>query len=73
MNGDGRVRRAIWVAAEVMPHEPDVRKWLKKSRAPASEIDDLIQQAYCKLAELESVDQIVRPDAYFFEIVRATK
>ncbi|MBU6297542.1 MAG: sigma-70 family RNA polymerase sigma factor [Alphaproteobacteria bacterium] len=70
MIGDRRARRASWVASKVMPHEPAVRRWLRKSRVAESEIDDIVQQAYCKLAELDSVEGILRPDAYFFEIVR---
>lgn len=70
MTIEARLRRADWVALRVMPHEGAVRKWLEKSRVSSSEIDDLIQQAYCRLAELDSVDGILRPDAYFFETVR---
>lgn len=70
MTADARLRRADWVALRVMPYEGAVRKWLGKSRVSDSESDDLIQQAYCRLAELDSVDGIVRPDAYFFETVR---
>ena len=70
MVGDGRARRAAWVAARVMPHEPAVRRWLQRSRVPENEIDDLVQQAYCRLAELDSVEGIRSPDAYFFEVVR---
>ena len=70
MIADGRARRASWVATHVMPHEPAVRRWLRRSRVADNEIDDLIQQAYCKLTEVDSVDGIRRPDAYFFETVR---
>ena len=58
------------MAARVMPHEPAVRKWLQRSKVAESEIDDLVQQAYCRLAELESVEGIRSPEAYFFEVVR---
>src|SRR5438105_1861056 len=53
-----------------MPHEGAVRAWLVRSRVPRDEIDDLIQEAYCKLVGLENSDQIPRPDAYFFQTVR---
>jgi len=54
----------------VMPHEPAVRRWLARSRIPADQIDDLIQDAYCRFAGLASVDAIAKPGAYFFQIVR---
>jgi RNA polymerase sigma-70 factor (ECF subfamily) len=66
-----RARRVAWVAKEVMPHEPAVRRWLARSRVPPDQIDDFIQEAYCKLSALPSVEHIQRPDAYFFQTVRS--
>jgi RNA polymerase sigma-70 factor (ECF subfamily) len=53
-----------------MPHEPGVRAWLQQSAVSGADIDDLIQEAYCKLAGLDSVEHIGRPDSYFFQLVR---
>ncbi|MET0338416.1 MAG: sigma-70 family RNA polymerase sigma factor [Caulobacter sp.] len=53
-----------------MPHEPKVRLWLKRALVSPDDIDDLIQEAYCRLSSLETVDHIDRPDGYFFQIVR---
>lgn len=66
-----RARRVAWVAKEVMPHEPAVRRWLARSRVPIDQIDDFIQEAYCKLSALASIEHIQRPDAYFFQTVRS--
>jgi RNA polymerase sigma factor (sigma-70 family) len=65
-------RRTIvnWVALEIMPHEKSVRAWLRRLHVDRDEIDDLIQEAYCNLAGLESVSHIVRPDRYFFLTVK---
>lgn len=65
-----RTRIAKWVAQYVMPHEERVRAWLYSSKASREEVDDLIQEAYCIVAGLRSVDHIERPDAYFFSIAR---
>lgn len=67
---DRRRRIVLWVGAQVMPHEGDVRLWLRRARIAESDIDDLIQEAYCRMAALDSVDHIDRPDGYFFQIVR---
>ena len=66
-----RARRIAWVAASIMPHEPAVRSWLARSRFPPDQIDDFVQEAYCKLSALASVEHIQRPDSYFFQIVRS--
>lgn len=63
-------RIVAWVAAHVMPHEPRVRAWLRRAALPSHDIDDLIQEAYCKLSALRAVDHIQHPAAYFLLIVR---
>lgn len=67
---EARRKIVLWVGAKVMPHEGDVRLWLRRSRVPQADADDLIQEAYCRMAALSSVEHIDRPDAYFFQIVR---
>lgn len=66
-----RARRVAWVAAEIMPHEPAVRAWLIRSRLPVDQVDDLIQEAYCRFSALASVDHIALPKAYFFQVARS--
>jgi RNA polymerase sigma-70 factor (ECF subfamily) len=53
-----------------MPHEAGVRAWLVRARVAREDADDLIQESYCSLAGLDSIDHIDRPDAYFFSTVR---
>jgi RNA polymerase sigma factor (sigma-70 family) len=65
-----RIRLATWVSDEVMPYEPRVRDWLKKRSISPEVADDLLQEAYCRLAALDSTTQISCPHAYFFSIVR---
>lgn len=61
---------AIWVAREVMPHEARVRAWCARSRLAPEDADELVQEAYCRIAMLDRVDHIDNPAAYFFSIVR---
>lgn len=67
---DGRRRRALWVASEVLPHEPKVRAWLRRARTSPEDIDEIIQEAYCRLATLDSVDHITSPYSYFHATAR---
>jgi RNA polymerase sigma factor (sigma-70 family) len=69
-NRERQSRRAVWVAKNVIPHEPYVRLWLRGARASQEEIDELIQESYCRFAMLDAVEHIERPDIYFFSIVR---
>lgn len=65
-----RQRRAAWVAENIMPYEPRIRAWLRRWQVSPEDSDELLQDAYCRIALLESVDHIDRPVAYFFSIVR---
>jgi RNA polymerase sigma factor (sigma-70 family) len=62
---------ARWVASEILPHEPAVRRWLARSWGSALDVDDVVQEAYCRIAGLASVDHIENGRAYFFTTARS--
>jgi len=62
--------RARWLAANMLPLEPQLRGWLRRVTPPGLEIDDLIQEAYAKLAGLATVENITQPKAYLYQIVK---
>jgi len=59
-----------WVGAQVLPHEGDVRGWLRRTGASGHEIDDIVQEAYCRIAGLSAVTHIANGRAYFFQAAR---
>lgn len=65
-----RAELVQWVAAKVMPHEPAVRAYLRRRLVPQDEIDDLIQEGYCRLANIETPELIVSPGGFFLTTVR---
>jgi RNA polymerase sigma factor (sigma-70 family) len=67
---DGR-RRRQWVAAHILPHEGEVRGWLRRHvrSLGASDIDDLIQEAYARLLTADHT-QIVNGRSYLFTVIR---
>ncbi|MGY0556428.1 MULTISPECIES: RNA polymerase sigma factor [unclassified Lysobacter] len=62
---------AVWVAEEILPHEPVVRSWLIRHWRRAIDVDDVIQEAYCRISELDSVAHIRAGRSYFFTTARA--
>ncbi len=70
MSPPDRAKLVHWIAVKVMPHEAAVRSWLAKSLVSSADIDDLIQEAYCRLSTIRSIEEIERPDGYFFQVVR---
>lgn len=68
MDHGSRVR---WFAREVLPHEPDVRKWLtgKLRGLEQCDADEVVQEAYARLWTADT-DNILNPRAYLFVTVR---
>lgn len=60
-----------WVSREILPHEADVRAWLRRSLVVSGEVDDVVQEAYCRLADLKDHSHILSPRAYFFQTARS--
>ncbi|WP_271301032.1 RNA polymerase sigma factor [Sphingomonas sp. CV7422] len=58
-----------WVGRHVLPHERQVRVWLRAA-FPAADIDDVVQETYCRLAGLDAFDHISDPRSYFFRTAR---
>ena len=63
--------RIRWLAREILPHEADVRGWLRRSLVISGEVDDVVQEAYCRLADLKGFRDIISPRAYFFQTARS--
>ncbi|WP_449253235.1 RNA polymerase sigma factor [Brevundimonas naejangsanensis] len=58
--------RALWLASHVLPLEAGLRGWLRRSHQPDFEIDDIIQEAYAKLATAPDVSGIRNVKAYVY-------
>lgn len=61
---------ADWVCLEILPYEREARRWVQRSRLPV-ETDDIIQEAYARIAALKSVAHIQSGRAYFLTTVRS--
>jgi len=69
MTGD-RETLAEWVGREILPHERDLRIWLQRRFVAAIDVEDIVQECYCRLAQLSDVTRIAEPRAYLFTIAR---
>jgi RNA polymerase sigma factor (sigma-70 family) len=58
------------VGREILPHERDLRGWLRRRLVPAADVEDIVQECYCRLAQLRSVEGIDSPRAYLFTMAR---
>lgn len=54
----------------ILPHEADVRAWLRRSSFHDVDPDDVIQEAYARFSRTPEPARIESPRAYFFTTVR---
>jgi len=59
-----------WVGSHILPHEAAVRAWLRRWTRREQDIDDVIQEAYCRLAEMDDVTHVGNGRAYLFQTAR---
>lgn len=59
-----------WVARCVLPWESYVRACLRRASVQPGEIDDIVQEAYSRIARLEQFQHISNPKAYLLEVAR---
>ncbi len=74
MNGSvvedaNRLKIMAWVGSEIIAHEPAVRVWLRRM-VDAGEVEDIIQEAYCRISGLTEVGHIRSGRAYLFTTIR---
>lgn len=69
VEGDRR-KLLAWLGGRVLPHEAEVRGWLTRALNNPSDVEDVIQEAYCRLWSTTNPEQITNPRAYFFRVAR---
>lgn len=64
--------RAAWLSRHILPHEPALYRTLARWRLPEGlEAEDVVQEAYCKLAAMDNFAAIQNPRAYLFSTARS--
>ncbi|TXC72115.1 sigma-70 family RNA polymerase sigma factor [Sphingomonas ginsenosidivorax] len=58
-----------WVARQILPHEPALRRWLRTA-FPGVDVDDVVQESYCRLAALPDFRRVDDPRRYLFQTAR---
>ncbi|MGJ0239547.1 RNA polymerase sigma factor [Novosphingobium fluoreni] len=59
-----------WFGRNILPYEPDVRRWIRRSSFASMDEDDLIQEAYFRIARGGDLGRIRHGRAYFFSTVK---
>lgn len=67
---DASSSRIVWLAREILPHEPELRRWLR-TRLTDADVDDVVQESYAIVAGMESVGHILTPRNYLFTVAKS--
>jgi RNA polymerase sigma factor (sigma-70 family) len=65
----GRLKVMAWVARDVLVHEAALRAWLRRRMSP-DDVEDIVQESYCRIASLTDVSHIRSGRAYLFTTAR---
>jgi RNA polymerase sigma factor (sigma-70 family) len=60
--------RALWLGRHVLPHEPQLRAWLRRRNLGGLEVEDVIQETYTRLVAAESVAHVHDAKNYAFQV-----
>ena len=58
-----------WVARQILLREPALRRWLR-SGFPGIDVDDVVQESYCRLAALTDFRRVEDPRRNLFQTAR---
>jgi RNA polymerase sigma-70 factor (ECF subfamily) len=59
-----------WFERELRPHEALLRAWLRGRLAEASDLDDIVQEAYVRVLQARETQAIAAPKAFLFATAR---
>ncbi len=62
--------QARWFAEELQPHEPALRAYLHSRFPEVRDVDDLVQEAYARVLQVQRSQQIQSAKAYLFTTAR---
>lgn len=62
--------RVRFVASHVLPHESGLRAWLARLGVRPAERDDVVQEVYCRILRLDTLDHIADARAYLYRTAR---
>ena len=61
---------AQWFSANLQPHEPMLRAWLRSRFSDERDLDVIVQEAYVRVLEAHKETKIASPKAFFFATAR---
>ncbi len=64
-----RQKLVAWLGRNILPHEASLRAWLRSAYSWI-DVDDVVQEAYYRIARHEQIEHICDPRQYLFRTAR---
>lgn len=65
-----RSEQSRWFSEQVLPHEPELRGYLRHRFPNTGDVDDLVQESYLRLLKTPNPGRIASTKAYLFTTAR---
>lgn len=62
--------QARWFSAEVLPHEADLRAYLRRAFPSLRDVDDLVQETYARVFRARTAGNVAEARPYLFTTAR---
>jgi RNA polymerase sigma-70 factor (ECF subfamily) len=59
-----------WLTVHLLPFEAELRRKLRRVCTSAADVDDVIQEVYCKVMQMGDVTHVGDPRGYFVQIAK---
>lgn len=59
-----------WFEADLKPHEPMMRAWLRARLFSHEDVDDIIQETFMRVLTTKTKEEIEYPKAFLFSMIR---
>lgn len=59
-----------WLTAHLLPFEAEFRMRLRRVCTSAADVDDVIQEVYCKVMQMDDITHVKDPRGYFVQIAK---
>ncbi len=63
-------RQNQWFLDEVLPHEADLRAWLRARFSAVGDVDDVVQETFSRLLKARASGPVANPRAFLFVVAR---
>jgi RNA polymerase sigma factor (sigma-70 family) len=63
--------RILWMEKNLLPHEAEIRRWLKRGGVHDEDVDDIMQETYARIGSVDDLESIRSPKNYAYQVAHS--